>query len=154
MKRLLTLAATLTWVTSFASEPSIKESTEATVRTELLKPMAAKESKYSRLSRSRLPPQARRIRVLNTEPLKDKEGAAFVEFAIDSRYGFDLGDGEENAGEWTQNTVTGCVYAETGTVFVMHRGSYHAPGALFGKKTKPAASHICKADPAQVARAP
>ena len=158
MKRFLSLvpliaAATLTSATSLASEPTETAATEAIVQKELIKPLATKERHRSRFSRSRLPAQARRVRVLDTQPQKDEAGATFVKFAVDARHGFDIEDEPTGVEGWRKDTITGCVYPDSGEVFVLRGAAYHPAAIMVGKKTKPAAKHTCQNDAMQVASA-
>ncbi|MEW5738500.1 MAG: hypothetical protein AB1938_06210 [Myxococcota bacterium] len=151
MKRLL-LLSTLTLASLCFAEPPAdasaeKAAAEKLVKSELLQPLAAKELKQSRFSRARLPPQERRVRVLDT-PRQDSNGATFFAFEVDARFG-DWDDDAENP--WRKADITGCVYPEKKEVFVKS-GSSHRPAAFMaGKKVKPAESSVCQ--PATLAQA-
>jgi len=137
MTRLLCLLC-LTPALALAAPP---EGAESLVNSKLLAPLAAKERQRSRLSRAPLPPLARRVRVL--EPLKDGKGAEFFSFAIDTRHGFFRADDTEEA--WTKDATTGCVYVETGKLFVKLGGQLFPSDVLLGKKVKPAQKGLCEA---------
>lgn len=128
----------LTSTTSFASD-ALSVTAETQIQKALIEPLADKEQNQGRFTRGRQPVQARRIRLLDSDPLKDADGKAFVTFAVDARRGRD--------------TLTGCVYPGTGAVFVLRSGVYYPAASMLGKKTKPAAKNTCMTDAAQVASA-
>jgi hypothetical protein len=164
MNRLLPLATLLSSTLALATSPEPKPeaqtptqvSAEQVVQAKVLKPLAARELERSRFSRARLPPQARRVRVIDAEAKKDSGGAAFVAFAVDARHGFDLEDEDglprKADGAWRKDTITGCVYVESGAVFVKRGEEFRPAEVLLGKKTKPSASHVCKGADAELAR--
>jgi hypothetical protein len=158
MKRMLVLGslitATLAFATPPASESPEKAAARSVVEETLIKPLRAKELKRSHFSRARLPPQARRVRILDAEPQKDPEGAAFVTFAVDARHGY-LAEDDPNVPEsdWRKDTLTGCVYVERGEVFVK-LGDEHQPAAiLLGQRTMTSTAHACQPAAAQLAQA-
>src|SRR5688500_4443451 len=59
----------------------------ALVQSALIKPLADKERHRSRFTRAALPPQARRVRILDEQPRHDGSGRAFVRFSVDARHG-------------------------------------------------------------------
>ena len=59
----------------------------AVVEKQLVKPLAEKEARRSRFSRAYIPPQARRVRVVDHERSTDGRGAEFLPFAVDERPG-------------------------------------------------------------------
>ncbi len=123
---------------------------EALVQRVLVKPLAAKEAKRGRFSRAMQPPTARRVRVTDTVAQADAKGQAFLRFAVDARYGFEL-DGEH--APWKEAVLTGCAYPTTGAVFVAS-GDRHRPAELLlGKSVGPAEAHVCVAAPDEVAQA-
>jgi hypothetical protein len=107
------------------------------VQDKLLTPLAARDKARSSYSRA-MPPAAYRVRVIDRSPIADGKGGAFVGLAVDARFG-------RGKGEWFENDITGCVYAETGEVYVRYGRAYRAAGVLLGKKTPPAPEHVCKA---------
>lgn len=112
---------------------------KAIIQKTLVAPLRAKEAKQSRFSRARMPPQARRVRVL--EEKTDAAGEKFVTFAIDSSYGF----GEvTNEDDWEKDTTTGCVYVAKEAVFVKLGAQYRPAALLLGKKTDAADARVCK----------
>ncbi len=143
------VAAPLASATPPPSEVPVATEAESLVQTEMLKPLAAREGKQSRFSRARLPPQARRVRVLDARPQKDEAGRAFVNFSVDVRHGYRGLDEEEAADGWRQDVMTGCVYPESKEVFVKRGGAYHPAAVVLGKKTQAAAKHVCVGDTPQ-----
>lgn len=94
----------------------------------------------------------RRIRILDATPKKDATGATFVSFAIDGRHGYGADD-EAEEGSWRENEMTGCAYLERGEVFVKVGENHRAAEVKLGKRTKPAAAHVCEVqDKEQLAR--
>jgi hypothetical protein len=121
-----------------ASTLRASETPESLVQKKLLAPLVAREKARSSYSRARPPAAERRVRMLDAAPIADAKGGAFVGFAVDARYG--LGEGR-----WEDDVITGCVYAGTGEVYVRYGVDFRAAGVLLGKKTPPAASHVCRA---------
>jgi hypothetical protein len=161
MKRLLMLAILVSSPTTFAeptaakSSPPAAQSPEAKaavalVSHDLIQPLAVKEDKVSKFSRARLPPQERRVRILDEQPRKDAEGNAFVRFAVDARHGFSE-DPDES--QWQQATITGCVYLDRSQVFVKRGREYRPAAFLLGKNLKAAAGSTCQAQAGQLAHA-
>jgi len=111
----------------------------ALIQNTLVTPLKAKEAKQSRFSRARIPPQARRVRVL--EEKTDSAGEKFVSFAIDSSYGF---GGSADEDEWDKNTTTGCVYVGKQEVFVKFGATFRPAAVLLGKKTEAADARVCR----------
>lgn len=134
MVRLLALSL-LVSSAAFAND----EDAQAIVQKVLVTPLRAKEAKQSRFSRARMPPQARRVRVL--EEKTDAAGEKFVTFAIDSSYGFGEVTSED---DWEKDTTTGCVYVAKEAVFVKLGAQYRPAALLLGKKTDAADARVCK----------
>ena len=88
----------------------------------IIEPLARREDNV--FSRMRPPPRERRIRVPVASTSADKDGKAFVAFAIDVRFG----------GEWTENDLVGCVYRKTGELFVKSGDTFRPAAFLLGKK--------------------
>ena len=118
------------------------------VEKQLIKPLADKEAHQSRFSRAYIPPQDRRVRVLESERSTDGRGAEFVTFAVDERSG---GVGRRAAGDWRKDEIVGCVYPARDEVFVKRGGKYFAATLLLGKRTAAADDAVCR--PARVAAA-
>lgn len=105
---------------------------ERRVQSGLVKPLAEMES--SRFSRARPAPKERRVRVLETTPLTDDKGRAFLSFAVDVRFG----------GEWHDNDIVGCAYLGSGELFVK-KGEAHRPAAFLLGKDGPPVPGVCQA---------
>ena len=151
---LLTLAslASATPPAAEGAQPNeVTPAAKSIVQKELTKPLAAKEEARSRFSRAILPAQARRIRVLDEQLKKDAKGHAFVTFAVDARHGYGVSDDEEaKESAWRKDTIVGCVYADSGEVFVKKGDEFRPASIMLGKKTKPAAKHICQSETTQL----
>ena len=117
------------------------KSAVALVSHDLVQPLTAKEDKQGRFSRGRLPPQERRVRILDEKPRKDADGVAFLRFAIDARFGYVAKDDES---QWRRDTITGCVYLERNQVFVKKGDRYRPAAFLLGKNVKAAAESTCE----------
>ncbi len=133
-----------------ASEVSVKA--ERLVKQQLLSPLKVQEDKRSRFSRARLPPSDRRVRVLDGAAKKDKMGNTFVRFAVDGRYGLAAMSAAKSEADWTKNEIRGCVYADSGEIFVQYgKQQFRDASVMLGKKTKPAAEHTCVEGDGQLA---
>lgn len=138
---------------SLASATPSEADAKAIVQKALIKPLTAKEERHSRFSRAYMPPQARRVRVLDEKALTDSKGAEFMSFAVDSKSGFaGLDDLDDDADAdkaaraekaWRKDVITGCVYPDSGEVFVKRGGKFFGGGLLLGKKSSAAAEHVC-----------
>ncbi len=159
MKRLSILAILLFSHTTFAeptaasgSPPDAKSAEAKTaqglVSRELIQPLAARESSRGKFSRASLPPQARRVRILDDQPQKDALGNAFVRFAVDAHHGFAAADDESR---WQLAAITGCAYLDRSQVFVKRGDQYRPAAFLLGKNLKAAAETTCQPAQAQVA---
>jgi hypothetical protein len=114
----------LSLVPAFASadEPTLAEWAQQRVEDGLVKPLAHIETHA--FSRSRPPPRERRVRVLQTTAMLDKNKHSFVPFAIDVRFG---------SAEWHENDIVGCVYAGAGKLYVKRGDGYRPASFLLGK---------------------
>jgi hypothetical protein len=101
----------------------------------LVKPLAKAES--SRFSRLRPPPHERRIRATQVTASVDRNGNAFVPFAIDVRFG---------SAKWNENDIVGCAYRSNGALFVKKGDAYRPAEFLLGKNVEPVAG-ACEAAP-------
>ena len=128
-----------------AYAPRTSENPESLIQDKLLAPLAASERARSRYSRAAPPAAERRMRLLDAEPVTDAKGNAFFGFAVDARHGLRRGPGTR----WQENAITGCVYPRSGVVYVRYGDAYRAAGVLLGRKTAPAASHVCRAVPTE-----
>jgi hypothetical protein len=99
----------------------------AAVKKELIKPLALKDASRSKYSRVPSPPADRQVRVPDAAPKTDKNGKQFVNFVVDAK----------QWDEWNRAAMSGCVYPDSGEVFVK-RGDGFRPAAQFvgagGKK--------------------
>lgn len=113
------------------------------IEAKLLEPLEKKEAERSRFSRAALPPQTRRIRILEKVPQSDAKGRAFLPFAIDETHS--LGSGAEvPEGSWSKNTITGCVYLGSEDVMVRRGEVYYASSVLLGVPTPIAPAETCR----------
>jgi hypothetical protein len=153
MKRLSILAVLLFSHLTFAEPtaasgtPEVKsveaKSAVALVSHDLVQPLIAKEDKQGRFSRGRMPPQERRVRILDEKPRKDAGGVAFMRFSVDARFGY-LAKTSDDESQWRRDTITGCVYLERNQVFVKKGDSYRPAAFLLGKNVKAAAESTCE----------
>jgi hypothetical protein len=121
---------------ALAAEPSLSEWAVRRVDEALVQPLVRRESEGSKFSRSRPVPRERRARVPSGEASSDARGRAFVTFAVDVRFG---------GGEW-QEDVVGCVYRQTGHLYVKVGDAYRPAAFLLGKNVDPVAG-VCEAGP-------
>jgi hypothetical protein len=103
----------------------------------IVKPVSARE-RGGGFSRGRPPPRQSRIRITQPSESRDPSNRAFVAFAIDVRWGA--------SSEWNKDDVVGCVYRESGKVFVKIGDSYRPAAILLGKDVEPVAG-VCVAAP-------
>lgn len=113
----------------------------------LVKPLAEKEARRSRFTRAYIPPQARRVRVLDREPSTDGRGAAFVAFAVDERSGVLEPRAADDAGRWRKDAIIGCVYPARDEIFIRRGDKFYGVGLLLGQKTAAAADTTCRPAP-------
>jgi len=106
-----------------ADEPSLVEWTKLRVEAGIVKPLA--ERSTSRFSRSRPPPQERRVRVTQATLSRDKQGREFIPFSVDVRFG---------SGEWQKDDIVGCAYRASGNLFIQRGDAYFPAALLLGKK--------------------
>jgi len=78
------------------------------------------------------------VRLLDAAPLADSKGGAFVGFAVDARYG-------RGEGRWKESVMTGCVYVESGEIYLQYGDAFRAAGVILGRVTPPAAGNVCRA---------
>lgn len=102
----------------------------------LLKPLA--ELRASHFSRERPLPRERRARLTSPIPSLDKRGRAFVTFAVDVKFG----------AEWHENDIVGCVYQDSGALYVKRGDAYRPAAFLLGKNVGPVTG-VCEAAPAK-----
>jgi hypothetical protein len=106
------------------------EAVSALVQKVLLTPRANAEAQRSKFSRSRPVPRERRVRVLSERTEQDMLGLPFVRFAIDEHSPLYEGDA------WHESNV-GCVYPESGKVYVRQGDDYFPASSLLGAHVKP-----------------
>ena len=121
-------------------------SAKAVIQSNLLEPLQDKEDKRSRFSRAVLPPQVRRIRILDNALHIDAQGQAFVSFAVDESRDIDANSDQDHADtRWLQAAITGCVYPKTGKILVRRGSVYYSSSILLGQKTSIAPPDVCTA---------
>jgi hypothetical protein len=150
MRHRLLVAVSLVLVSSLASAGSNPTPTTVSlVNDKLVQPLAAKDNERSKFSRARLPPSERRVRVLDEKPRQDGAGKAFFTFAIDTRHGWNDSKQHDDA-SWAKASMTGCVYPDSGEVFIKRGNAFHPAAAALGKKTKAAPASTCTVSVAQL----
>jgi hypothetical protein len=123
----------------------------AVVEKQLVKPLAEKEARQDRFSRTYIPPQERRVRIVDGEQSTDGRGAAFVAFAVDQRSGVFARRGSDDSSHWRKDAIVGCVYPARDEVFIKRGDKFFGAGLLLGKKTAAADGAICRPAPKQAA---
>jgi len=113
------------------------------VEKQLVRPLAAKEASRSRFSRAYIPPQARRVRILDSARSTDGRGAEFVAFAVDESSGrrARLPDDSDH---WRKDVIVGCVYPARDEVFIKRGDKFVGADLLLGKKTAAADDTVCR----------
>jgi hypothetical protein len=113
------------------------------VEKQLITPLTAKEEKRSRFSRAYIPPQARRVRILDSQQSTDGRGAAFVAFAVDERSGR-RAQREADDSSWRRDAIVGCVYPARDELFIKRGDKFFAASLLLGQKTAAADDKVCR----------
>ena len=116
-----------------ASDPPT--SAKAAVEKALTEPLARQEARRSRLTRAEIPARARTVRILDERAHRDVRGSEFFTFTIDERRGWQK--------VLTRDAITGCVYPNSGEVFIKRRDSYYPAGLLLGQTSKKAETNVC-----------
>lgn len=116
----------------------------AVVETKLVKPLADKEARRNRFSRAYIPPQDRRVRVLDHEQSTDSRGAEFVAFAIDEHSGGFARKAADASRLWRKDTIVGCVYPARDEVFIKRGDKFFGAGLLLGRKTAAGDDTVCR----------
>ena len=124
------------------------------VEAQLVKPLAEKEARRNRFSRSYIPPQARRVRVPDGQRSTDGRGAEFVAFAVDERSGVINLHGADDSSRWRKDAIVGCVYPARDEIFVKRGDKFFGAGLLLGKKTSAADDTVCRPAPAAIHASP
>ncbi len=114
---------------------------EQRVKGAVLQPLHDAEEERSMFSRARIAPRERKVRVTQQLAAKDSQGKEFFTFAVDVRFG----------SKWKEADIVGCVYLESGDVFVQRGESYRPAAFLVGKRSKPV-SDVCRAGDELAAR--
>lgn len=132
----------------------IKPMAEATatvvVEKQLVKPLAEKEARRSRFSRSYIPPLARRVRVLDGERSTDGRGAEFAAFAVDERSGVFARHAADDSSRWRKDAIVGCVYPARDEIFIKRGDKFFDAGLLLGKRTAAADDTVCRPAPTRM----
>ena len=131
---------------------AIKPMPEATAVVEklLVKPLGEKEARRSRFSRAYIPPQARRVRVLDGQRSTDGRGAEFVAFAVDERSGLSVRRAADDSDRWRKDAIVGCVYPARDEVFIKRGDKFFGAGLLLGQKTGAADDAVCRPGPTRI----
>ena len=122
----------------------------ALVEKQLVKPLAEKEARRSRFSRAYIPPQARRVRVVDRERSTDARGAEFVTFAVDERSRGFAPRAADDSGRWREGAIVGCVYPARDEVFIKRGDKFFQAGLLLGQKTAAADDAVCRPAPTRL----
>ncbi len=167
MNRLQWLVLAMCPAVCLATPPDVPPAVAAAkahIERDLVAPLTVNEQRRSRMTRARQPALARRVRMLTTSPSKDSSGRAFFGFAVDARYGANPMSTEKPSAaerqawatneeqQWQKDAITGCLYPESGDVFVNRGGAWFRGALLLGKKEKRPSEGVCRAVGEQVAR--
>ena len=126
------------------SKPTAEAEATALVEKQLVKPLAEKEARRNRFSRAYIPPQARRVRVLDRARASDGRGAEFVAFAVDERSGTLAPRAADDFARWRTDAIVGCAYPARGEVFIKRGDKFFGAGLLLGQKTAAADDTVCR----------
>jgi len=132
----------LTASVAHASDPVA--SATMTVEKVLTEPLAQQELKRARFSRAAIAPRTRTVRVLDQRPRRDPRGAEFFAFSIDEQRGL--------RAVVRKDAFRGCIYPNSGQVFIARGDAHYPAGLLLGKTSKKAEAHVCVESKVQVAR--
>jgi len=136
-----------------AAPPSPAQATPdaaTVVEKQLVKPLAEKEARRNRFSRSYIPPLARRVRVLDGERSTDGRGAEFAAFAVDERSGRFARRSTGDSSGWRNDAIVGCVYPARDEIFVKRGDKFFGVDLLLGKKTVAADDAVCRPAPTRI----
>ncbi len=136
---------------SLASASPSEQEAEAVIKKQLIAKLTAKEERHSRFSRAYIPPQVRRVRVTDEVAKTDEKGGEFMTFAVDAHHGFAEEAPAADSKDWRKDSIVGCVYPESGEIFVKKNDKYVSSAMLLGKKASAAPEHVCVAKGEQVA---
>ena len=130
---LLVLASVLLSSPARAGEADLR----AQVEKDFLRPLFAAERARSRFSRALLPPMARRVSIRSDEASRDGTGRTYVPFRVEESYRPD---------QWRASRLAGCIYPETGAIYVKAgEGRYYDAAVFFQKSAARAPSAACGA---------
>jgi hypothetical protein len=105
----------------------------------LLQPLAQRQAQRSTFSRARMPPAERRVRVIDAALTRDAQGQGYATFAVDVRFA---------TARWAENAIVGCIYPDSGAVYVKYGDGWRDAAVLLGKKVADPAASVCQsADP-------
>jgi hypothetical protein len=135
-------------------KPTAEAEVTALVEKQLVKPLANKEASRSRFSRAYIPPQARRVRVLDRERATDGKGAEFVAFAVDERSRVLAPQAGDDSGRWRKDAIVGCVYPARDEIFIKRGDKFFGAGLLLGQKTAVADDTVCRPAPERIHSSP
>jgi len=123
------------------------------VEKQLVKPLTEKEARRSVFSRAYIPPQARRVRILDSARSTDGRGAEFVTFAVDESSGRRARPADDS-GHWRKDVIVGCVYPARDEVFIKRGDKFVGASLLLGKKTAAADDTVCRPALARIPSSP
>jgi hypothetical protein len=135
-------------------KPKAEAEATAVVEKQLVKPLAEKEARRSRFTRGYIPPQARRVRVLDPARSTDGRGAAFVAFAVDERSGMFAPHATDDSARWRKDAIVGCVYPARDEIFIKRGDKFFGAVLLLGQKTAAADDTVCRPGPTQIQSSP
>lgn len=115
------------------------------VQAQLVKPLTAKEERRNVFSRAYIPPQERRVRILDQDRSTDTRGAEFVPFAIDEHSGRFSRKVADASRLWRKDVIVGCVYPGRDEIFIKRGDKFFGAGMLLGRKTAAADDTVCRA---------
>jgi len=125
-------------------KPTAEGQAYAVIEKQLIKPLSQREGRGSRFSRAYIPPQARRVRVLDHQPSTDGRGAEFVAFAVDERSAMILHRGADDADPWRKDAIVGCAYPARDEVFIKRGDKFFGASFLLGRRTSTADETVCR----------
>lgn len=121
-----------------ATTTAVEASALAIVNTALLKPLRERDGKQERMSRAAPRPRQRRARMTSSAPVLDSKGLAFLTFALDQQHGFASADDA-----WQRDVDVGCIYVDSGAVYVQRGEHFAEASTLLGKKPRRVDDHVC-----------
>lgn len=122
-----------------ANEPAdeaIIASAVALVNKKLVAPLARRDEERSQFSRAWMPPQSRRV-TASAGIHVDGSGKRFVEFTMEAARKV------KPSPKWRKEAA-GCVYVDTGDVYIRRHEAWAPAAALLGKKVKRPNEPVCQ----------